>query len=263
MKSKELENEIRRFLTDRALPIIMNPKSGDTVHLMSKRSEENYYVYLDKIFNGITVWDKKVKHCKCVEEIIKQKEMTRLQLMIFIVKHDINFSKCTHYYDGHNGPEDSCFLMLDSKNHIDIDFCTHEDLLRGNTQLRSIVKSAFDYLKGEYCKKYYERSNWNPDWVSFNDKYWKLQAELFYKGLPALSNKGCHGRKVGITPDEECKDCKYFAFLEFFHHCDFDYWEVYEEHHCILLPDDGKTYACDHFKRTESKKNSHTSIEGK
>jgi len=252
----ELESEIRRFLTDRALPIITNPKSGDTVYLMSKRNEENYYVFLDKVFSHITIWDDKVKHCECVKKIIRQK-MTRLQFMIFVVKHDVSLTQCTGNYDGHDNLEESCFFYFEEKNHIDIDFRTCEDLMNPNTELISIVKGAFDYLKGKYCKKHYAKRN--RHWISFNDKYWRLQASLFYKGLPPLSNKGCYGRKVGITLNEECKDCKYFAFLEYFHHCDFDYWEIYEGHHSILLPDDGKTYACEHFKRN-GRPDAHASI---
>jgi len=250
-RNKELENKIRKFMIDRALPIIMNPKSGDTVHLMSKRPEQNYYLFLDKQFNHITIWDRKAKHCKCVDEIIKQKGMTLLQLLIFIVKHDISFSSdCSGYYDFAGDLDDSCFFYLDKENQIDISFCTHEDLL--SADLTSIVKGVFYYLKGGYCNKYYRNVDKHHSiGLGIDAEYWKLQAELFYKGLPPLSNKGCYGRKAGITPNEECKDCKYFAFLEYFHHCDFDYWKRYGVHLTILLPNDGKTYACEHFKRND------------
>lgn len=249
MESKDIETKIRSFLTDRALPIITHPKSGDTVHLISKRPEENYYLFLDKRFDHITVWDKEAKHCKCVEEIIERKGMTLLQLIIFIVKHNVSFSSdCSGYYDGGSDLDDACFFYLDKKNHIDIGFRTHEDLLSAN--LTSIVKGAFYYLKGKHCNKYYRNLNKHSSHrIGIDANYWKLQAELFYKGLPPLSNKGCYGRKAGITPNEECKDCKYFAFLEYFHHCDFDYWKRYGVHRTILLPDDGKTYACKHFLR--------------
>jgi len=252
MESEDMEIKIRNFLTDRALPIIMHPKSGDTVHLMSKRPEENYYLFLDKRFDHITVWDKEAKHCKCVEEIIERKGMTLLQLIIFIVKHDVSYSSnCSGCYDGVHSLGNDCFFYLDNKNHITINSYTHEDLSSAN--LTSIVKGAFYYLKGKHCNKYYRNLDKHHSVrIGIDANYWRLQAELFYKGLPPLSNKGCCGRKVGITSNEECKDCKYFAFLEFFHHCDFNYWKVYEKHRCILLPDDGKSYACEHyFKRTK------------
>lgn len=279
----KLENEIRRFLVYRALPIITEPESGDTVYLRSlikdttqfKKGvsfeealvilEENaddyeriekkrYDAFLDKVFSHITIWDKRIEHCACVGEIIKRKKMTLLQFIVFVVKHDIDLTECTGMYDGTHNLEESCYFQLDRENQIDIDFRTREDVMESNTQLRSIIRGAFDYLKGRYCKKHYaKRDRFVPSWISFNDKYWYLQAELFYKGLPPLSNKGCHGRKVGITLNEECKDCKFFAFLKSFHHCDFDYWEKYGEHNYVLLPDDGRTYACKHFVKTVTK----------
>ena len=249
--NEELENKIRHFLTDRVLPIIRDPKSGDTEYLMSKCNENNYDTFLDKQFNDIAMCDKRAKHCGCVKEIIKRKGMTLLQLIIFIVKHNVNFVEESHNYNDSNTLDNACFFMLDGKNSITIDFCIREDL--NDSELITIVRSAFNYLRGRYCKGYRGKLNCEPSEImGIDDKYWKLQAELFYKGLPALSNKGCNGRKVGITQNEECKDCKYFA-IELSPHCDFNYWKIYEQPLCLLLPDNGKTYACEHFKRIKSK----------
>ena len=246
MKWIKNEEKIKDFLINLAFPLITDKDSGDTTYLMSKFVR--YSEFLDKEFKTITVWNKKEKHCNCVSEIIQHGKMTALQILIFIIQHKVCFSPCSGYFNGHNNLEDACYFNLAHRNHITIDFCFHEDILENNTQLCSIVKGAFNSLKGKYCKKYYiEPDLYPPFWIEFNNEYWKLQADLFYAGRLALSNKGCYGRKAGIFLNKECKDCKYFASLDDFHHCNFDYWKKYGEHHTILLPNNGKTYACKHF----------------
>ena len=125
----------------------------------------------------------------------------------------------------------------------------HSMLLRG--KLETAVKSGFDYLKASYCGK-----NYPPSDSDFKYGYWKIQAELFFKELPPLSNKGCSNKKSGITWNKECKDCIHFNNKdEDYTCCEFDYEEYKDDYgrstkvgFNIFLPDDGKTYACKHFK---------------
>jgi len=253
MNNLELEKELRNFLLNRVLPLMTDELEESwplTSDLIGNRhgsifNEKNYGAFLDQGFG--TAWTELGKH-KCINKIIKDGGLNLLQFLIFMVKHNMNFGdNAGHYGEG------GSYFYFNKKTSINIPFRTHSMLLGG--KLMTTVKSGFDYLKGEYCGENYPSSD-----SDFNYEYWKIQAQLFFKGLPPLSNRGCSDKKPGITWDKECKDCIYFndkkEDYQWIHGvCDFDYVEKYRDKYhrstkigfVLLLPDDGKTYACKHL----------------
>ncbi len=251
MEMLQIEKKLRDFLLNRVLPLMTDeleegyPLKSDLIKNEYVFNEANYGNFLDQGFG--TSWVETGKH-KCVNKIIKDRGLTLLQLLIFIVKHNLDFcDNAGHYVYG------GSYLYLNKKNSISMSFHMHSTLLGG--KLETAVKAGFDYLKGEYCVKNYPVSDSN-----FKYRYWKIQAELFFKGLPPISNKGCSDKKSGITWNKECKDCIYFNDNKGDYRwidgvCDFDYTEHYRDQYrratkigfVLLLPDDGKTYACKHF----------------
>lgn len=249
--NESVEKKLRNFLLNRVLPLMTDeleegyPLKSDLIENKYVFTEANYGNFLDQGFG--TSWTETGEH-KCVNKIIKDGGLTLLQLLIFIVKHDMNFcDSAGHYVYG------DCYFYLNKKTSINIPFRIHSMLLGG--KLITATNSGFDYLKEKYCGKNYPY----PD-SNFNYEYWKIQAELFFKELPPISNRGCSDKKSGITWNKECKDCVYFndkkEDYQWIHGvCDFDYAEKYRDKYgrstkigfVLLLPDNGKTYACKHF----------------
>lgn len=240
MKEK-VEKKLRDFLLNRVLPLMtdeleeMYPLKADLIGNKhgSIFNETNYGTFLDQ-WLGID-WAASSK-CKCINEIIDNEGLSLLQLLIFIEKHNLDFcANAGHYCNG------GCYLYIDVETSINIGFMIHNTLLGGRLGLA--VKSGFDHLKAKYCGENYTPSNAN-----FNYEYWKIQAELFFKGLPYISNKGCSNKKAGVTWNKECKDCIYFKTNNKYTCCEFDYNKEYRKiGFALILPDDGKTYACKHF----------------
>ncbi len=250
MKSEYIEKKLRDFLLNRVLPLMTDeveedyPLKSDLIKNEYVFNEANYGDFLDQRFG--TDWIETGEH-KCVNKIIKDRGLTLLQLLIFIAKHNLDFcGNAGHYVYG-----PGCYLYLNKKTSISIPFPIHGMLL--GDKLKPAVKSGFDYLKADYCGK-----NYPPSDSDFEYEYWKIQAELFFKGLPPLSNRGCSNKKSGITWNEECKDCAFFNKGKDYTCCEFDYVEKYRGKYGrstkvgfnLFLPDDGKTYACKHFKLT-------------
>ncbi len=247
MNNLELEKKLRDFLLNRVLPL-MTDELEEGYPLKSKLitrefvfNEKNYGAFLDQGFG--TSWTETGKH-KCVNKIIKDRGLNLLQLLIFIVKHNLDFCDNAGHYCSGGGS----YLYLNKKTSISMPFMIHSMLLGG--KLRTAVKSGFDCLKGEYCGK-----NYPPSDSNFNYEYWKIQAELFFKGLPPISNRGCSDKKPGITWNKECKDCAYFKKKKDYTCCGFDYYKYKDKYgrstkvgFSIILPKDGKTYACKHLK---------------
>ena len=248
MKPEYIEKKLRDFLLNRVLPLMTDeleegyPLKSDLIKSEYVFNEANYGNFLDQGF-GIS-WVEIGKH-KCISKIIKDRGLTLLQLLIFIVKHNLDFcDNAGHYLYGDS------YLYLNKKTSIDMPFSMHSMLLRG--KLETAVKSGFDYLKANYCGK-----NYPPSDSDFNYGYWKIQAELFFKELPPISNRGCSDKKSGITWNEECKDCIHFNNKKY-GVCHFNYTKKYRDEYgrgtkigfVLLLPDDGKTYACKHFLDT-------------
>lgn len=242
---EEIEKKLRNFLLNRVLPLMTDeleeawPLKADLIG--DKRgsifNETNYGAFLDQWLS--TQWTALDKcKCKCIKKIINNGGLNFLQLLIFIEKHNLDF--CDN--SGHYG-EGGCYLYIDKKTSINISFMMHHELLEG--KLSTAVKSGFDHLKAKYCGENYISSGAN-----FNYEYWKIQAELFFKGLPSLSNRGCSDKKSGITWNKECKDCIYFKIKTDYAICNFDYYKEYKKlGFALILPDDGKTYACKHFDK--------------
>lgn len=244
---EEVEKKLRNFLLNRVLPLMTDeseegyPLKADLIGNKhgSIFNEINYGAFLDQWLGTAGTESSK---CKCTKEIINNGGLSLLQLLIFIVKHNLDFcDNAGHYCDG------GCYLYieqdaeLDVGTSINISFAMHSMLL--GDELSLAVKSGFDHLKAKYCGKNYMPSNTN-----FNYEYWKIQAELFFKGLPYISNKGCSNKKSGITWNKECKDCIYFKTKNEYSCCGFDYYKEYRKvGFFLILPDDGKTYACKHF----------------
>jgi len=246
MNNLKLEKKLRDFLLNRVLPLMTDeleeeyPLKSDLITREFVFNEKNYGAFLDQGFG--TSWTGSGK-CKCTNKIIKDGGLNLLQLLIFVIKHDLNFAD----NGGHYG-EGGCYLYLNKKTSINMSFHMYSTLL--GSRLITAVQSGFDYLKGEYCGK-----NYPPSDSNFIYKYWKIQAELFFKELPPLSNRGCSNpQKPGITWGKECKDCVCFNNKEY-GVCDFDYTEEYRDQYrrstkvgfVLLLPNNGKTYACKHF----------------
>ncbi len=245
--AEELEKKLRGFLLNRVLPLMTDeleeewPLTSDLITREFVFNEANYGAFLDQGFG--TSWTGSGR-CKCTNKIIKDRGLNLLQLLIFIVKHNLNFAdNGGHYCSG------GCYLYLNKKTSISMSFHMRSTLLGG--RLMTALQSGFDYLKGEYCVK-----NYPPSDSNFNYVYWKIQAELFFKDLPPLSNRGCSNpQKPGITWNKECKDCAYFGKNDkYYGVCDFDYDEYKDNYgrstkigFVLLLPADGKTYACKHF----------------
>ncbi len=260
MKPEYIEKKLRDFLLNRVLPLMTDEleegyplKSnliGDGDGPVYVMNEANYGAFLDQ---GFGTSGTEIGEHKCVNKIIKDGGLTLLQLLIFIVKHNLDFCDNAGHYV--YGPD--CYLYLNKKISISIPFPIHSMLLGG--ELETAVKSGFDYLKANYCGKNYPLSD-----SDFRYGYWKIQAELFFKELPPLSNRGCSNKKSGITWNEECKDCAFFNKGKDYTCCEFDYNEKYRDKYDrytktgfnIFLPDDGKTYACKHFKPTPDEKES-------
>ncbi len=201
---ERIEKKLRDFMLNRVLPLMTDeleegyPLKSDLIgnRRGSIFNETNYGTFLDQRFG--TTWIAPGK-CKCRNKIVKDKGLNLLQLLIFIVKHDLDFCEKA----GHYSSEGGCYLYIDDKISINISFMMHNMLLGG--KLSTAVKSGFDYLKAKYCGENYISSK-----VDFYYEYWKIQAELFFKGLPPISNRGCSNKKPGITWDKECKDCVCF-----------------------------------------------------
>ncbi|HDY67487.1 MAG TPA: hypothetical protein ENH85_06835 [Candidatus Scalindua sp.] len=249
---KTIEEKLRDFLLNRVLPLMTDeleegyPLKSDLITREFVFNEKNYGAFLEQWFS--TSWVETGKD-KCVNKIIKDRGLTLLQLLIFIVKHNLNFcDNAGHYVYG------GCYFYLNKKTSISIPFSIHGMLLGG--KLKTAVKSGFDYLKANYCGK-----NYPPSDSNFNYVYWKIQAELFFKKLPPISNRGCSNKKSGITWNKECKNCAFFNKEKDYTCCEFDYDKYKDKYNRytkigfnLFLPDNGKTYACKHFKFTPDEK---------
>lgn len=253
MNNLKLEKKLRDFLLNRVLPLITDeleeeyPLTSDLITREFVFNEKNYGAFLDQGF-GTSCWTGSGK-CKCTNKIIKDGGLNLLQLLIFIVKHNLDFADNGGYYG-----EGGCYLYLNKKTSINMSFHMHSTLL--GSRLMTAVQSGFDYLKGEYCGK-----NYPPSDSNFNYEYWKIQAQLFFEDLPPLSNRGCSNKKPGITWNKECKDCVYFEKKNDYTCCGFDYDQYKNDYgrsakvgFNIFLPDDGKTYACKHYQEEDKRR---------
>jgi hypothetical protein len=261
--------KIKNFMVEFVLPRLTNNAFQDrgffnSYALMSINIEkkwDDFGEYLEQKFD-LWITNKKLKTCDHADTLINQRSVTLLDLLIFKAQHGyFDYGNSDHNY------QSSTAFYVDRENHLYMPWSVGEDLLQGD--LTGAVRGVYNHLNIEKCPKYdcdndekhsfygairktYPPNGNNRD---FKAEYWELQAYRYFGKYAPLTNKGCHSCKIGITPNMECRECGFFKLFDHknvkFYHCTFDYWKKYGWHYSNILPDDGKTYACENFQRPQ------------
>lgn len=256
---------IKNFMVEFVLPRLTNKFYEDrgffaSYSLMSINIEKKHNDFGEYLEQKFSMWgiNRRLKTCDHAESILNQKFVTLLDLLIFKAQHGY------YEYEGYGCGGYRSFYV-DRENHTYLPFGVAEDILGGD--LIPAVRGVYNHLNIEKCLKYdcdndrnhstYDpiRKIYPPNWNrrDFRAEYWEMQAYRYFGNYAPLTNKGCHSCKIGYTPDRECFECVFFKKFRDktvkFQHCTFDYWKKYGWHHSNILPDDGKTYACENFKK--------------